>query len=326
MDRLLRQRAVAGLLFGARLLAPGQVPEAAMIVGTNAALLLGAGLFWAGARRLRDRRADAWTAALAPGLWLVACTIPAFFGSLPARVALGTVLYAGLAAAAAVELLRHRPGRVAPLVRVLAGLAGLGGLVHLARPWLTAAGEMPLSISLIAVSTAALFITAAVVGVSLAGAQAAAREAAALRAGRAEVERLHAGLPAMLFLREVRPDGGSRRLYWDGDFEGVTGWPRAVLMREDTVADFAPPGSPRFADSWANGRCARRAAIEWRMRQPDGGWRWMRPTAGGCRAGRTAAARWSATPGTSPPNAPRRPAPRRRPARGAGRDGDRPGA
>jgi signal transduction histidine kinase len=267
--------AVAGLLFGAWLLAPGQVPEAATIVGTNAALLLGAGLFWAGARRLRDRGADAWTAALAPALWLVACAIPAFFGSLPARAALGTVLYAGLAAAAAVELLRHRPGRVAPLVRVLAGLAGLGGLVHLARPWLTAAGEMPLSISLIAVSTAALFTTAAVVGVSLAGAEAAAREAAALRAGRAQVERLHAGLPAMLFLCEVRPDGGSRRLYWDGDFEGVMGWPRAVLMREDTVAGFAPPGSPRFVDLMGDALRSGSAATEWRMRQPDGSFAWM---------------------------------------------------
>jgi hypothetical protein len=35
------------------------------------------------------------------------------------------------------------------------------------------------------------------------------REAAALEVGRAEVERLHAGLPAIIFLRAVAPDGSS---------------------------------------------------------------------------------------------------------------------
>ena len=44
-----------------------------------------------------------------------------------------------------------------------------------------------------------------------------AREAAALAAGRAEIERLHAGLPAIVFLRAVDADGGQRRVYCGGD-------------------------------------------------------------------------------------------------------------
>ncbi|WP_431301356.1 hypothetical protein [Sediminicoccus sp. BL-A-41-H5] len=42
------------------------------------------------------------------------------------------------------------------------------------------------------------------------------QQAEALLAGRAEVERLHGGLPAMIFLRDLKPDGTDRLIYRGG--------------------------------------------------------------------------------------------------------------
>lgn len=101
-------------------------------------------------------------------------------------------------------------------------------------------------------------------------------EAEALRIGRAEVERLHGGLPAIIFLRELATDGTNRLLYRSGDIEMVTGWPAATFAGKDTfhwLVDLQADDYHAFFD-----RIVREGTgmIEYRMRQPDGSWRSLR--------------------------------------------------
>jgi len=105
-----------------------------------------------------------------------------------------------------------------------------------------------------------------------------AREAEALRAGRAEMERLHAGLPALIFLREVMPDGASRLVYRAGDIEAVTGWPAAEITRMGSLQDLSAPENRRLEDHLQDTLRDGTATDEWRMRQPDGSWRDMLTT------------------------------------------------
>lgn len=101
------------------------------------------------------------------------------------------------------------------------------------------------------------------------------REAQMLRAGRAEMERLHAKLPAVIFLREIDADGTSRVIYRAGDIRGVTGWRNGEMDGKLEWTDFyAEPDKDRDAD-------VRRALEEgtaeayWDLRQPDGSRRRM---------------------------------------------------
>ncbi|WP_431269324.1 hypothetical protein [Dankookia sp. P2] len=143
------------------------------------------------------------------------------------------------------------------------------------------------------------------------------REAAALEEGRAQVARLHAALPAVLFHRKLAADGTTRLIYRDGDIEAVTGWPAAKLADAATMAGLveggeatpSPASKPRCCatgPAGSTGGCERRTA-------PCAGCAARR--AGWC-CGRMAAARWSATCSTSRPNMRWRRRPRRpRPAR-----------
>jgi signal transduction histidine kinase len=104
-------------------------------------------------------------------------------------------------------------------------------------------------------------------------ARAAMTRAAMLDAGRAEVHRLHAKLPAVVFLREVDADGTSRLTYRAGDVRTVTGWEDGSL---DGVEDWshlydeaAPPREAMVRRVLRDGS----AKLLWRIRQPDGGWR-----------------------------------------------------
>ncbi|MBR0681636.1 PAS domain-containing protein [Roseomonas eburnea] len=102
------------------------------------------------------------------------------------------------------------------------------------------------------------------------------RQAEALRRGREQVERLHGGLPAVLFLREVAADGTSRLLYRGGAIEAVTGWPPEAFPREDGMAEQTHPEDPRVEALLRESLRSGSAEQEWRLRQPDGSWRWMR--------------------------------------------------
>ncbi|WP_203074782.1 ATP-binding protein [Falsiroseomonas ponticola] len=100
-----------------------------------------------------------------------------------------------------------------------------------------------------------------------------AAQAALLAAGRAELHRLHARLPAVIFLRDVAADGSSRLTYRDGDVQAVTGWTDGSLDREEDwsrLYDEQAPARPEMVRQvLRDGGAIRR----WRIRQPDGGWR-----------------------------------------------------
>ena len=106
--------------------------------------------------------------------------------------------------------------------------------------------------------------------------RAAHREATALRAGRAEVERLHAALPALIYLREVAADGGSRLLYRGGDIETVTGWPADTFAGVDSLRPWVDLEGADYHVFMASVLRDGGATVEYRLRQPDGSWRWMR--------------------------------------------------
>ncbi len=105
------------------------------------------------------------------------------------------------------------------------------------------------------------------------------REAHALRTGRAEVERLLGGLPALIFLRHVRPDGSSAPVFRAGAIRRVTGWPATEILRLPNLDALIHPDDPSF------GREAHRilregqVVYECRIRQPTGGWRMLQTAA-----------------------------------------------
>ena len=126
----------------------------------------------------------------------------------------------------------------------------------------------------VAALLAGLLVAALVVRVE--GLAAVRREAAALRAGRDEVQRLLSGLPAVLFLREVAPDGSSRLLFADGDVEAVVGWPREAAAALADWDEVAAPGTPPVAAATLRALRHGHATLDWQARQPDGDWTWMR--------------------------------------------------
>jgi C4-dicarboxylate-specific signal transduction histidine kinase len=102
------------------------------------------------------------------------------------------------------------------------------------------------------------------------------QQAEALLAGRAEVERLHGGLPAMIFLRDIHPDGTDRLIYRGGDLETVTGWPAATFTGVDSIRQWMDVDASSF-DSFLN-RVVQEGTgtLDYRFRQPDGSWRPLR--------------------------------------------------
>jgi C4-dicarboxylate-specific signal transduction histidine kinase len=100
-------------------------------------------------------------------------------------------------------------------------------------------------------------------------------EAEALRSGRAEVERLHAGLPAIIFLRELLPDGTNRLIYRGGDLETVTGWPAATFAGVETFQSHVDLEAHDYHAFFRRVVRDGAATIEYRMRQPDGSRRFL---------------------------------------------------
>ncbi|MGC5198360.1 sensor histidine kinase, partial [Aphanothece microscopica] len=102
------------------------------------------------------------------------------------------------------------------------------------------------------------------------------REAGALRAGRAEIARLHSGLPAIIYLRRVDASGGSRLVYRAGDMARVLGWPAETFDGVDALTPWMEPSWPGIDVLVA--RAVREGSVtaEYRFRQPDGSWKWLR--------------------------------------------------
>jgi C4-dicarboxylate-specific signal transduction histidine kinase len=101
-------------------------------------------------------------------------------------------------------------------------------------------------------------------------------EAEALRISRAEVERLHSGLPVIIFLREVATDGTNRLRYRGGDFEMVTGWPATTFAGTEPFRSRVDLGDDDYRAFFDRVVREGTGTTEYRMRQPDGSWRTLR--------------------------------------------------
>ncbi|MEI6158473.1 MAG: ATP-binding protein, partial [Roseococcus sp.] len=287
--------ALAFLLFGLR----GTLPELLVILVANVALHLFQMLLWAGARWLRGAHVPLWVLPLPSLSWLLACTVPGFVEAPGVRLMLASVLLIGEALAFAIEMWRGGwTGRVGAFARMMIGLALLHVILQTTQlvaviltgpvTWLTflvilLAGPVVVAIGLLGLALA-IARSAERDATQLAEgrlrelelqSRAAERETAALRAGRAEVERLHNGLPALIFVREVKADGSSRLLYRGGDIEAMTGWTAESLKDIDNISIFAEDPSA-FTKAMVAATRQSSGSVDWRMRRPASGWNWMR--------------------------------------------------
>lgn len=258
----------------------GDQPPAVTYSLVNALQLLAIGLLWLGARRMLGHRAPLWLALPLPALWLAASLLPAFAVSQDVRIALFAPLSLGVMAMASRDLLRlhRREGLRAALDLGLvvglmaAGLVALYAEVMLLPPAREAGWGMGGTGAAFIVALFGVMLPFLILAIHREQERAAQekRRAEALVAGRAEVERLHDGLPAVIFLRDVLPDGSSRLRYRGGDFERVMGWPTEPYGTVDGRL------AACVLDGWTleeHLRTALRdgtARSEWQLRQPDG--------------------------------------------------------
>ncbi|MCW5688782.1 MAG: GGDEF domain-containing protein [Pseudolabrys sp.] len=118
-NRALRAPVTWGLAFllcaiGTALVAVrGMVPDWLSIQFANVLVLVGLGLIWLGARQFDGRETRPVMVAIAPALWLAACTVPDIVADINARTIVASALAAGVAFAAGAEIWR---GRAEPLL------------------------------------------------------------------------------------------------------------------------------------------------------------------------------------------------------------------
>lgn len=104
---------VIGAVGQGLLTAHGRMPDWVSITIANELILLGASCIWAGSRMFDGRPVRPIPVLAAPGLWLAACSVPAFAADINFRVLLVSTLMAMLTAATAEEFWR---GRAEPLM------------------------------------------------------------------------------------------------------------------------------------------------------------------------------------------------------------------
>ncbi|WP_431268103.1 ATP-binding protein [Dankookia sp. P2] len=234
-------------------------------------------LLWLGIRRLREQAPPGplWPALL-PGLaWLLAEPLLASAGSLSPRVGLYTAIALPLVLGAARECWQVHRARGLIAVRDMTFVLGLVAVWYgwrLAEVLPGTAVPFAPHAGLAAIGIGACF---AFLGLTIAREGAALAEAAALRRGAAEMERLHAGLPAVIFLREIHADLTSRHLYRGGDTEAVTGWQQAEIGNLESWAGYTAPDTDIGA-LYTRALHDGQTRLDWRMRQPGGGWTWLR--------------------------------------------------
>jgi C4-dicarboxylate-specific signal transduction histidine kinase len=281
--------------------APSLPPMFVFALG-NALLISSTVLLWAGARQLRGTPPAAWLVA-APGLvWLAAGFWPGFYASDAWRVAVSSIVIATASIAFAHAMFTlPRSGMQRVLARMIALLALLYAMAYLLRlvlpsmvgyiavnlPMVIIGGTLFLAISFLALTLGQLDNieretllqeSARVEEVRLL-AEAALREADALRAGRAEIERLHRALPIMLFHGYLKPDGSVGRIYRNGDLEATFGWPAEDLAPLETFEAFSDYGETTLPALYAGVLRDGEGSWEWRLRRPDGSWTSLRTQA-----------------------------------------------
>jgi signal transduction histidine kinase len=185
------------------------------------------------------------------------------------------VMSAGLSIGAALDFWRVYREQKLKSARDLAFVLGLGcSLWYLVRAVQFASGDTQSANPLFGFLANVLVLANASILVALVRESEVSGELVTLLGARAEIDRLLAGLPAVVFLREVSADGASRLIYRGGDVASVTGWPAEYIAQLDDLTTLAEPGSA--ASSWRS-KVLQGDTVnsEFRLRQPDGGWRWM---------------------------------------------------
>lgn len=91
----------------------GMVPDWLSIQFANMLVLVGLGLVWLGARQFDGRRPRAALIAVAPLIWLAACSVPVILADINVRTIIASALAAALALVAGLEIWR---GRAEPLL------------------------------------------------------------------------------------------------------------------------------------------------------------------------------------------------------------------
>lgn len=275
------------------------LPRAVVLLPGTAMLLTAVALLWAGARLLREAAAPAWL-VLAPGLlWFTACLWPSFYASLPAQLLASALTAALISLLFAWEMVRFRSHGLARVLAILVAImAVLYALSHLSRlvttlapdtlaltaPNILTGGPLFLTIGFLTIALgyiqnaerAARIQAQALLRAAELRAETAGREAAAQRAGREEMERLHGALPAGIFHGFVRADGSIGRLYRAGDLPAVLGWSRAELASMETLEAISDFGDTTLPELVAGVLRAGTGSWDWKLRQPDGSWAWMR--------------------------------------------------
>ena len=268
---------VAFMAYAVRGFGPNWVP---IVVG-NAVAWLSLAAAWHASRELRSAPSCAPLVIVPSLLWIGLCTTPEFYASEQMRgVAasfFGVVLLLGAAADA---WLSWRATRLASL-RDVALLLSLYVPYFLLRAIVVMIG-VP-SIGLIMSAWMAFISATAIPYLILSVTRERAmhtqrqREVDALRDGRAEIDRLLTDLPAVVFLREVLPDGSSRLLYRGGDVARVIGWPAEVIDQLDDVSHLAVnlTDADRLA-AYQKAVAGGVASVEYEMNLPGGGTKWVR--------------------------------------------------
>ena len=267
----------------------GELPAFFVFSAVNAVQLLAVSLLWLGARRMKGHRVPGWVAVLPVAIWLAACLVPGFVENQRLRLTAFSVLVYGTAIWTALDLLaiyrRHRVQAaldMAVLIGIVAAVL-MAVVAHLIVFPRTPDGPTAIFLTVPSLLTALFGATLPFLMLALTrewdAQEEGERRAAALRAGRAEVERLHAGLPTSVFLSVVTLDGDSVRIdcrYQAGDTASVFGWPEEEIAAMPDIGAIADTGQVPRTAQFRKAVETGEHAWEWRVRRKDGGWSWIR--------------------------------------------------
>lgn len=270
----------------------GKVSPGVVFGYINLAQVLAVSLVWLGAGLLKGDRRPVWAAFVPSAIWLAACLWPQVLAVQPLRLAILAPLIFGPLLWSVADLFsiwRRRRVRAALDMAILVGVVAACLLATVLyaiavprmpdRPGAVLAGVAGLPLALYV--TMLPFLMLSVVR-EFDTIEERGRREAALQAGRREVERLHAGLPAIVFLSRITIDRDVlhiERIYRGGDTLVVFGWAVEDLAGVTDLQGISDYGSESLVAHYRKTIEAGEHSWEWRIRRKDGGWSWIRTRA-----------------------------------------------
>lgn len=125
---------LAGALASGGFALRGRIPDLLSIGLANAMMLSAFGLIWSGVRAFEGRPVGAPRTLAGAVVWTALCLVPAFYGTIAARIVLASLVAGLYCAAAAADLWRGRAERLASRLPAVALLALHGGFYLLRIP------------------------------------------------------------------------------------------------------------------------------------------------------------------------------------------------